>query len=55
MRPPCQSKRKPAGEAEVGANLEFVLDVFAGVVGAIVAIGIALQEGGGDETVGSSR
>ena len=41
------------GEAEVGTELEFVLEITAGFVGAIVAVGIALEEGGGDEAIGS--
>ena len=37
---PAQSSR----DAQVGAKLEFVLDIFARLVGAIVAIRVALQD-----------
>ena len=39
------------GEAEIGANLKFVLDVSAGFVRAVIAVGVALQEVGGDESI----
>ncbi len=42
---------KTCGDAEVGAELIFVLNVGAGFFGAVVAIGVALHEGAGDEAV----
>src|SRR5208282_2450091 len=38
-------------EAEVGTNLEFVLNVLAGFVGAIVPVGVSLQKASGNKAV----
>src|SRR5580704_5295394 len=43
---------QPSGNAKVGANLEFVLQIQTSFLGAIVAVRIALQVGSGNETVG---
>jgi len=39
------------GEGEIGAELKLILDVGAGLAGAIVAVGVALQKFGGGEVV----
>ena len=44
---------KTGSEAEVGQDLVFVLEIEAGFLGTIVAIGVALEESGSDEAIGA--
>ena len=40
VKPPSQSNRKASGDVQIGSELKFILDIFAGLVGAPVAVGV---------------